>query len=114
VAGLLPLPFLQTYNAVASSLSGSWVEGFCPSAGPGRPLPKCRHRASRYFRCARCGESGMHARYTARTTDTSDHGQLVTLIAENGGLERDHRCLHALPLLRQDVDPLQRVRPTRS
>jgi FdhE protein len=80
VAGLLPVPFLLACNRRrASSLPGSWVEGFCPVC------------------CARCGGEwharALHCPYC----ETSDHGQLVSLVAENGSSNATiDACRHCL------------------
>jgi len=52
---------------------------------------------SRYFRCARCG-GDWHARALhCPYCDTSDHGQLVSLVAENGGSNATiDACTHCL------------------
>lgn len=87
VAALLPVPFLHACNRRwASSLPGSWVEGFCPLCGAWPTFAEVRGiERSRYFRCARCGgewhSRALHCPYC----DTSDHGQLVSLVAESGG-----------------------------
>ena len=87
VAGLLPVPFLLACNRRwASSLPRSWVEGFCPVCGAWPAFAEVRGiERNRYFRCARCGGEwharALHCPYC----DTSDHGQLVSLVAENGG-----------------------------
>jgi FdhE protein len=99
VAGLLPLPFLHACNRRwASSLSGSWVEGFCPVCGAWPTFAEVLGiERSRYFRCARCG-GDWHARALhCPYCDTSDHGQLVSLVAENGGSNATiDACTHCL------------------
>jgi FdhE protein len=99
VAGLLPVPFLLACNRRwASSLPGSWVEGFCPVCGAWPAFAEVRGiERSRYFRCARCGGEwharALHCPYC----DTSDHGQLVSLVAENGGSNAAiDACRHCL------------------
>ena len=99
VAALLPVPFLHACNRRwASSLPGSWVEGFCPVCGAWPTFAEVRGiERSRYFRCARCGGEwharALHCPYG----DTSDHGQLVSLVAENGGSNATiDACTHCL------------------
>jgi FdhE protein len=87
VAGLFPVPFLLACNRRwASSLSPSWVEGFCPVCGAWPAFAEVRGiERNRHFRCWRCGGEwharALHCPYC----DTSDHDQLVSLVAENGG-----------------------------
>ena len=99
VAGLLPVPLLLACNRRwASSLPASWVEGFCPVCGAWPAFAEVRGiERSRYFRCARCGGEwharALHCPYC----DTSDHGQLVTLVAENGDSNATiDACTHCL------------------
>jgi FdhE protein len=99
VAGLLPVPFLHACNRRwAPSLPGSWVEGFCPVCGAWPTFAEVRGiERSRYFRCARCGGEwharALHCPYC----DTSDHDQLVSLVAENGDSNATiDACRHCL------------------
>ena len=99
VANLLPVPFLVACNRRwASSLSGSWVEGFCPVCGAWPAFAEVRGiERSRYFRCARCGGEwharALHCPYC----DTRDHGHLVSLVVENGGSNATiDACTHCL------------------
>jgi FdhE protein len=84
---LLPVPFLHACNRRwASSISTSWVEGYCPVCGSWPAFAEVRGiERKRYFRCGRCGGE-WHARalycpYCAMT----DHDELVTLVPEKGG-----------------------------
>src|SRR5258708_5531725 len=99
VANLLPVPFLLACNRRwASSLPGSWVEGFCPVCGAWPAFAEVRGiERSRYFRCGRCG-GGWQAQclfcpYCAMT----DHNELVSLVPEKGGsnsvIDACKRCL---------------------
>jgi FdhE protein len=98
VIGLLPIPFLHACNRRwASSISASWVEGYCPVCGSLPAFAEVRGiERNRYFRCGRCGGE-WHARalycpYCAM----SDHDELVALVPEKGGsnvIEACQRCL---------------------
>ena len=99
VAGLLPVPFLLACNRRwASSVSPGWVEGSCPVCGAWPAFAEVRGiERNRYFRCARCGGEwharALHCPYC----DESDHGQLVSLVAENGGSNTTiEACRHCL------------------
>src|SRR5580658_2994146 len=87
VIALLPVPFLHACNRRwASSISPSWVEGYCPLCGSWPAFAEVRGiERNRFFRCGRCG-GAWHARalycpYCAM----SDHGELVSLVPEKGG-----------------------------
>jgi FdhE protein len=87
VIALLPIPFLHASNRRwASSISASWVEGYCPVCGSLPAFAEVRGiERNRYFRCGRCGGE-WHARalycpYCAM----SDHDELVQLVPEKGG-----------------------------
>jgi FdhE protein len=87
VIALLPVPFLHACNRRwASSISASWVEGYCPVCGSLPAFAEVRGiERNRYFRCGRCGGE-WHARalycpYCAM----SDHDELVALVPEKGG-----------------------------
>jgi FdhE protein len=87
VIALLPVPFLHACNRRwASSISASWVEGYCPVCGSLPAFAEVRGiERNRYFRCGRCGGE-WHARalycpYCAM----SDHDQLVSLVPEKSG-----------------------------
>ena len=87
VIALLPVPFLHACNRRwASSVSVSWVEGYCPVCGSLPAFAEVRGiERNRYFRCGRCGGE-WHARalycpYCAM----SDHDELVALVPEKAG-----------------------------
>jgi FdhE protein len=99
VIALLPVPFLHACNRRwASSISASWVEGYCPVCGSLPAFAEVRGiERKRYFRCGRCG-GGWHARalycpYCAM----SDHDELVALVPEKAGsnavIDACRRCL---------------------
>jgi FdhE protein len=99
VVALLPVPFLQACNRRwASSISASWVEGYCPVCGSLPAFAEVRGiERNRYFRCGRCGGE-WHARalycpYCAM----SDHDELVALVPEKAGsnsvIDACKRCL---------------------
>ena len=99
VIALLPVPFLHACNRRwASSISASWVEGYCPVCGTLPAFAEVRGiERNRYFRCGRCG-GAWHARalycpYCAM----SDHDQLVALVPEKSGsnavIDACQRCL---------------------
>jgi FdhE protein len=99
VIALLPVPFLHACNRRwASSISASWVEGYCPVCGSLPAFAEVRGiERNRYFRCGRCGGE-WHARalycpYCAM----SDHDELVALVPEKGGsnavIDACQRCL---------------------
>jgi FdhE protein len=99
VAALLPVPFLQACNRRwASSIPGSWVEGYCPVCAAWPAFAEVRGiERNRFFRCGRCG-AAWHARplrcpYCA----TIDHGELVSLVPEKNDahatIDACRRCL---------------------
>jgi FdhE protein len=99
VIAMLPVPFLHTCNRRwASTISPSWVEGYCPVCGSLPAFAEVRGiERNRYFRCGRCGGE-WHARalycpYCAM----SDHDQLVALVPEKSGsnavIDACQRCL---------------------
>jgi FdhE protein len=104
VIALLPIPFLHACNRRwASSISPSWVEGYCPVCGSWPAFAEVRGiERNRYFRCGRCGGE-WHARalycpYCAM----SDHEELVALVPEksdsnavgsNAVIDACQRCL---------------------
>jgi FdhE protein len=99
VIALLPVPFLHACNRRwASSISASWVEGYCPVCGSLPAFAEVRGiERNRYFRCGRCGGE-WHARalycpYCAM----SDHDELVALVPEKAGsnavIDACQRCL---------------------
>jgi len=87
VVALLTLPLLQACNRRwASSISESWVEGYCPVCGSWPAFAEVRGiERSRSFRCARCGGE-WHARVLScpYCTEGSHHAH-VSLVPENGG-----------------------------
>jgi FdhE protein len=99
VIALLPVPLLHACNRRwASSISASWVEGYCPVCGSLPAFAEVRGiERNRCFRCGRCGGE-WHARalycpYCAM----SDHDELVSLVPEKGGsnavIDACRRCL---------------------
>lgn len=99
IVALLPVPFLHACNRRwASTISPSWVEGYCPVCGSLPVFAEVRGiERNRYFRCGRCGGE-WHARalycpYCAMT----DHEELVALVPQKGGsnavIDACHRCL---------------------
>lgn len=99
IIALLPIPFLHACNRRwASSISASWVEGYCPVCGSWPTFAEVRGiDRNRYFRCGRCGGE-WHARalycpYCAMT----DHNELVELVPEQGSsnavIDACQRCL---------------------
>jgi FdhE protein len=99
VIALLAVPFLHACNRRwASSISASWVEGYCPVCASWPAFAEVRGiERNRYFRCGRCG-GGWHARalycpYCAM----SDHDELMSLVPEKSGsnavIDACQRCL---------------------
>jgi FdhE protein len=99
VIALLPVPFLHACNRRwTSSISASWVEGYCPVCGSLPAFAEVRGiERKRHFRCGRCG-GAWHARalycpYCAMT----DHDELVSLVPEkigsNAVIDACQRCL---------------------
>ena len=108
VIALLPVPFLHACNRRwASSISASWVEGYCPVCGSLPAFAEVRGiERKRYFRCGRCGGE-WHARALyCPFCAMSDHDELVALVPEKGGSNAVVRTLDrgvpALPWIRQD------------
>jgi len=86
VMALVPLPLLHACNRRwASSISKSWVEGYCPVCGSWPAFAEVRGiERSRLFRCGRCGGE-WHARLLSCPYCTeSSHDALVSLVPENG------------------------------
>jgi FdhE protein len=86
VMALLPLPLLHACNRRwASSISESWVEGYCPVCGSWPAFAEVRGiERSRSFRCGRCGGE-WHARLLSCPYCTEgSHDALVSLVPENG------------------------------
>ena len=57
VAALVPLPLLHACQPPLAAIdNASWMEGYCPVCGPGRPSPRsAASSAAAIFRCGRCG-----------------------------------------------------------
>jgi FdhE protein len=86
VAGLLSVPLLQACNRRwGSSISESWLEGYCPICAAWPAFAEVRGiERSRYFRCGRCGGE-WHARaLCCPYCQTNDHDDFVALVPENG------------------------------
>jgi FdhE protein len=97
VAGLLPVPLLHACNRRwASSISESWLEGYCPVCAAWPAFAEVRGiERSRYFRCGRCG-GAWHARALwCPYCDTNDHDNFVALVPENANAVIDG-CRHCL------------------
>jgi FdhE protein len=99
VIALLPVPFLLACNRRwASSISASWVEGYCPVCGSLPAFAEVRGiERNRYFRCGRCGGE-WHARaLNCPYCAMSDHDELVSLVPEKSGsnavIDACQRCL---------------------
>jgi FdhE protein len=99
VIALLPVPFLHACNRRwASSISASWVEGYCPVCGSLPAFAEVRGiERNRYFRCGRCGGE-WHARaLNCPYCAMSDHDELVSLVPEKGDsnavIDACQRCL---------------------
>jgi FdhE protein len=99
VVGLLPVPLLHACNRRwASSISESWLEGYCPVCAAWPAFAEVRGiERSRFFRCSRCGGE-WHARALwCPYCDTNDHDNFVALVPENGGssvvIDGCTRCL---------------------
>jgi FdhE protein len=99
VTALVAVPFLHACrHRWASSISESWVEGYCPVCGAWPAFAEVRGiERSRFFRCGRCGGAWharlLHCPYCA----LRDHDALVSLVSENGGshaaIDACTRCL---------------------
>ncbi len=103
VTALLPVPFLYACNRRwASSISASWVEGYCPVCGSLPAFAEVRGiERNRYFRCGRCGGE-WHARALyCPYCDMTDHDELISLVPEkapekagsNAVIDACQRCL---------------------
>ena len=99
VLALLPVPFLQACNRrFASSISESWVEGYCPVCGAWPAFAEVRGiERSRHSRCGRCGGEWHAQALTCPYCRTSDHHELVTLVPESPAshavIDACKRCL---------------------
>jgi FdhE protein len=99
VVTLVPVPFLHACNRRwASSISESWMEGYCPVCGSWPVFAEVRGiERSRYFRCGRCS-GAWHARpLSCPYCAMSDHDELVALVPEKAGshavIDACKRCL---------------------
>jgi FdhE protein len=99
VANLLPVPLLQACNRHWSgSVKSDWVDGYCPICGAWPAFAEVRGiERSRYLRCGRCGaEWQMHCLFCPYC-GTSDHNELLSLVAENNAsnvvIDACKRCL---------------------
>ena len=99
VVALLPVPFLHACNRRWSqSVPRSWVEGYCPVCGAWPAFAEVRGiERSRYFRCGRCAGEWQVNCLVCAYCGMTDHEQLVSLVAEQGGatrvIEACKRCL---------------------
>jgi FdhE protein len=87
VVGLLPVPLLHACNRRwASSISESWLEGYCPVCAAWPAFAEVRGiERTRYFRCGRCGGEWHSRALWCPYCDTHDHDNFVALVPENGG-----------------------------
>jgi FdhE protein len=86
VAALVPVPLLHACNRRwASSISRSWVEGYCPVCGSWPAFAEVRGiERTRIFRCGRCGGE-WHARLlSCPYCAEGSHDALVSLVPESG------------------------------
>jgi FdhE protein len=89
LTALVPLPLLHAcHRRLASSISASWVEGYCPVCGSWPAFAEVRGiERTRVFRCGRCG-GAWHARLLSCPYCTEgSHDALVSLVPENGGAQ---------------------------
>jgi FdhE protein len=99
VAGLLPIPLLHACNRRwASSISASWVEGYCPLCGAWPAFAEVRGiERNRYFRCGRCGGEWQAQCLFCPYCGMTDHNELASLVPEKSGsnsvIEACKRCL---------------------
>lgn len=98
VVALLPVPLLHAcYRRWASSISESWVEGYCPVCASWPAFAEVRGiERGRYFRCSRCGGE-WHARALyCPYCDMHDHDELVALVPDkaesNAAIDACNRC----------------------
>jgi FdhE protein len=85
VAALLPLPFLQAcHRRWASSIHGSWVQGYCPLCGSWPAFAEVRGiERRRYFRCGRCSAEWHAQALACPYCATADHNELMALVPES-------------------------------
>jgi FdhE protein len=99
VVALVPVPFLQACNRRwASSISESWVEGYCPVCGSWPAFAEVRGiERRRYFRCGRCGGEWHAESLSCPYCAIRDHNELVALVPEKDGshavIDACKRCL---------------------
>jgi FdhE protein len=87
VTALVAVPFLHACrHHWASSISQSWVEGYCPVCGAWPAFAEVRGiERSRCYRCGRCG-GAWHARLLHCPYCTLyDHDELVSLVPKREG-----------------------------
>lgn len=86
VMSLLPIPFLQAcHTRLGRVISPVWMESYCPLCAAGPALVEVRGiERSRFCRCGRCGSAWPAQHLRCAYCATSDHHQLVTLLAEDG------------------------------
>jgi FdhE protein len=97
VAALLPMPFLYACSRRLKSYA-SWMEGYCLVCGAWPAYAEVRGiERSRYFRCAGCGSEWQTQSLFCPFCGTTDHRELASLVAEQGGLnsavDACNRCL---------------------
>jgi FdhE protein len=99
VVALLPVPLLQACNRRwATSISESWVQGYCPICGSWPVFAEVRGiERRRYLRCGRCGGEWHAHALNCPYCAMSDHSELVALMPKSGGshavIEACRRCL---------------------
>jgi FdhE protein len=98
VVALVAVPWLHACNRRwASSIAGTWMEGYCPVCGSWPAFAEMRGiERSRYLRCGRCG-GGWHSHILhCGYCGTRDHDELTTLVPEMPGspgiVEACRRC----------------------
>jgi FdhE protein len=112
VMALVSLPLLHACNRRwASSISRSWVEGYCPVCGSWPAFAEVRGiERSRSFRCGRCGGE-WHARLLSCPYCTEcSHDALVSLVPEKDG---SHGTIDACKSCRGYVKTFTRLRGCR-
>jgi FdhE protein len=87
VVALVPLPLLHACNRRwASSISESWVEGYCPVCGSWPAFAEVRGiERCRSFRCGRCGAEWRAGLLSCPYCTERRHEALVSLVPEGGG-----------------------------
>jgi FdhE protein len=86
VVALAPLPLLHACNRRwASSVSRSWVEGYCPVCGSWPAFAEVRGiERTRLFRCGRCGGEWPARLLSCPYCTEGSHDALASLVPENG------------------------------